>query len=52
MKTTLSIFLAVTAAPAFSHPGAQLHSHAQSGEPVLLGLVAIGVAVMIARRLS
>ena len=52
MKTTLSIIFAVSAAPAFSHPAAQFHSHAQTGGPVLAGLVAIGVAVLIARRLS
>jgi hypothetical protein len=52
MKTTLSIMFALTAAPAFAHPGAQFHSHAQDGVPVLAGLVAIGVAVLIARRLS
>jgi|TARA_B110000027_G_C15825430_1_gene171744 hypothetical protein len=52
MKTTLSIMLTVTAAPAFSHPGVQFHSHAQAGQPVLAGLVAIGLAVLIARRLS
>ena len=52
MKTTLSLIFAVSAAPAFSHPAAQFHSHAQTGGPVLAGLVAIGVAVLIVRRLS